>query len=179
MYMGGGVLLGGDTPAPKGSPGDQRSESMKARELMTQPVVTVRQQACLADVARIMVDHSVGCVPVVDGKGKLCGIITQSDFDDNQKGAPYSIEGLLQMFAQVSPSETVDRARKEARAKTANEIMHTEVFTGAEDTPVQELARRMLRYDIDHIPVVRDGVPVGMLARHDFLRLVATEVQRH
>ncbi len=93
MYLGKGVLLGGDTPAPNGSPGDQPRRSMKARELMTQPVVTVRRDTCLADVARTMVDHRAGCVPVVDGKGKLCGIITQSDFDDNQKGAPYSIEG--------------------------------------------------------------------------------------
>jgi len=173
MYMGEGVLLGGETPAPGGSPGGQRRRSMTARELMTQPVVTVRRETCLADVARTMVDHSVGCVPVVDKKGKLCGIITQSDFDDNQKGAPYSIEGLLQMFAQVSPSETTERAREEARATTANEVMHTEVFTGVEDTPVEEMARQMLRYDIDHIPVLRDGVPVGMVARHDFLRLIA------
>jgi len=150
---------------------------MKARDLMTQPIVTVRRETCLADVARTMVDHRAGCVPVVDGKGKLCGVITQSDFDDNQKGAPYSIEGLLQMFAQVSPLETAERARQEARATTACDVMHTEVFTGVEDTPVEELARKMLRYDIDHIPVVRDGVPVGMVARHDFLRLIATEAK--
>ena len=33
----------------------------------------------------------------------------------------------------------------------------------------------MLRYDIDHIPVLRDGVPVGLVSRHDFLRMIAEE----
>ncbi len=37
------------------------------------------------------------------------------------------------------------------------------------------MARLMLRYDIDHIPIVRDDVPVGIVARHDFLRLIAEE----
>jgi len=45
-----------------------------------------------------------------------------------------------------------------------------EVITATEDTPLQEVANQMLRYDIDHVPVVRDGVPVGMVSRHDFLR---------
>ncbi len=53
------------------------------------------------------------------------------------------------------------------------QIMVTDVITGTEETPLEELARLMLRYDIDHIPVVRDGVPVGMIGRHDFLRLIA------
>ena len=35
----------------------------------------------------------------------------------------------------------------------------------------------MLRYDIDHIPVVREGVPVGIVARHDFLRMIAGEAK--
>jgi CBS domain-containing protein len=55
--------------------------------------------------------------------------------------------------------------------------MRTEVITGDEETPVEEMARRMLRYDIDHLPVVREGVPVGIVARHDFLRMIAGEAK--
>ena len=51
--------------------------------------------------------------------------------------------------------------------------MITSVITAAEDTPVEEVVRQMLRCDIDHIPVVRDGVPIGIVARHDFLRMIA------
>jgi signal-transduction protein with cAMP-binding, CBS, and nucleotidyltransferase domain len=32
----------------------------------------------------------------------------------------------------------------------------------------------MLARDLKHVPVVRDGKPVGMLARHDLLKLIAT-----
>jgi CBS domain-containing protein len=30
----------------------------------------------------------------------------------------------------------------------------------------------MLAYQVHHIPVVRDGVPVGMVARHDLLLMM-------
>ncbi len=53
--------------------------------------------------------------------------------------------------------------------------MVTEVITGTEECGLDEMARLMLRYDIDHIPIVRDCVPVGIVARHDFLRLIAAE----
>jgi len=140
---------------------------------MTQPVVTVRRETSLADVAKTMVDRRLGCVLVVNEEGKLCGIVTQTDFAAKERGVPFSIENLPQMFSRLSPREATAQVDDEARTTMAKEIMITEVITAAEDTPVEEMARQMLRYDIDHIPVVRDGVPVGMVARHDFLRMIA------
>jgi CBS domain-containing protein len=146
---------------------------MQARELMTQPVVTVRTDANLAEVARTMVQCRIGSVPVVDEQSQLRGIITLTDFAANEKGAPFSMEAVLEMFSQEpSPKESA-RVREDARKTQAREIMITEVITATEETPVEELARAMLRYDIDHIPVLREGMPIGMVARHDFLRMLA------
>jgi CBS domain-containing protein len=55
----------------------------------------------------------------------------------------------------------------------AKEIMITEVIMATEEPPVEEMARAMLRYDIDHIPVARDGMPIGLVARHDVPRMIA------
>lgn len=55
--------------------------------------------------------------------------------------------------------------------------MVEEVITSDEHTPIEELARHMLRYEIDHITVVGDGMPVGIVARHDFLRMIAGEAK--
>jgi len=146
---------------------------MQARELMTQPVVTVRSDASLAEVAKTMVECRVGCVPVVDEESQLRGIITQTDFAANEHGVPFSMEAVLQMFSQPLSGKETEKVRADARKTKAKEIMITEVITAVEGTPVEEMARQMLRYDIDHIPVVRDGMPIGMVARHDFLRMLA------
>jgi len=144
---------------------------------MTCPVVTVGRESSVAEVAKTMVDQRVGCVLVVDPRGKLSGIVTQTDFAGDQHGVPFSMEALLQMFSRSMPSEALKRIREQTRATIVEQIMVTEVITGTEETPLEEMARLMLRYDIDHIPVVRDGVPVGIVARHDFLRMIAGEAK--
>jgi CBS domain-containing protein len=146
---------------------------MNARELMTQPVVTVRQETSLAEVAQTMVEHRTGCVPVVDKHGRLCGIVTQTDFSPDEHGVLFSTEALLQLFSRSFPPEALELVRADAQVTTAGDAMSPQVITASEETPVEEIARYMLRYDVDHIPVVRDGVPVGMVARHDFLRMIA------
>jgi CBS domain-containing protein len=144
---------------------------------MTQPVVTVRRETSLAEVAKIMVDRQIACVPVVDQDGKLRGIVTQTDFAANERATPFSMEDLARVSSGLPPKEMIERVREGARATTAQEIMITEVITGREDTPVEAIAGQMLRYDIDHIPIVRDGVPVGIVSRHDFLRMVAGQAE--
>jgi CBS domain-containing protein len=146
---------------------------MQARELMTQPVVTVRADASLAEVAKTMVECRIGCVPVIDEKSQLRGIITQTDFAASEHGVPFSMEAVLQMFSRPLSGEETKRVREDARKSKAKEIMITEVITATEETPVEEMARAMLRYDIDHIPVVREGMPIGLVVRHDFLRMIA------
>ncbi len=152
---------------------------MRTRELMTQSVVTVRQETSLAEVAQTMVDRRIGCIPVVDAQGQLCGIVTQTDFAAKERGVPFSIETLPQLFDRLLPREAVELVQEEARTTTVREIMITEVITVDEETPVQEVAQQMLRHDLEHIPVVRDGVPVGIVSRHDFLRMIAEGTGHH
>ncbi len=146
---------------------------MQARELMTQPVVSVRADASLAEIAETMVKCRVGCVPVVDEESQLRGIVTLTDFAANENGMPFSMEAVLELYTRPVSVEEVNRVRADARKTRAKEIMITEVITATEETPVEDLAGAMLRYDIDHIPVVRDGMPIGMVSRHDFLRMIA------
>jgi CBS domain-containing protein len=52
---------------------------MKVRDLMTTPVKTCRTTARLGDAAQVMLDAGCGCVPVVDSRGRLAGMITDRD----------------------------------------------------------------------------------------------------
>lgn len=52
---------------------------MKVNELMTAPVKTCRTTALLGDAARTMLESGCGCVPVVDSRGRLAGMLTDRD----------------------------------------------------------------------------------------------------
>jgi acetoin utilization protein AcuB len=53
-------------------------ERLRVRQMMTRPVITVEGDCPLEEAARIMVEHTIGCLPVMDG-ARLAGIITETD----------------------------------------------------------------------------------------------------
>jgi len=50
------------------------------RDVMTSGVVGVRPDLDIREAAQLMLEHQYGCLPVVDGEGRLVGILTESDF---------------------------------------------------------------------------------------------------
>jgi acetoin utilization protein AcuB len=54
-------------------------EQTFVRDVMNQKVLTIRPEGSLADAARLMFEHRVGALPVVDAQDKLVGIVSESD----------------------------------------------------------------------------------------------------
>jgi CBS domain-containing protein len=48
-------------------------------DIMTRSVIVIEGDRPIADAARLMLDHKIGALPVMDG-GQLTGIVTESDF---------------------------------------------------------------------------------------------------
>ena len=70
----GGLLVEADPDAEK-----VQLSRLKVRQVMRSPVHTVTPCTSLLSAATFMVEHKVGCLPVVK-QGTLVGIITESDF---------------------------------------------------------------------------------------------------
>ena len=145
---------------------------MKVREVMSTPVVVVQEEATLEEVARTMLDHHIGCAPVVNRQGVLVGVITESDFAAKEKGFPFSTFRAPQLLGQWISSDNVERIYEAARQLQAKEIMQPQVITVTEDQTMNDAVVLMFEHDINRIPVVREGVPVGIVSRHDLLRLL-------
>ena len=54
-------------------------KTIAVKEIMTTQILTASPDESLAGAARRMLDHKIGCLPVVDN-GKLIGILTESDY---------------------------------------------------------------------------------------------------
>ncbi|MEW6268715.1 MAG: CBS domain-containing protein [Thermodesulfobacteriota bacterium] len=53
--------------------------TLRVREVMSPHVVTIGPFEPIENAARLMLEHKIGCLPVVDGQ-KLVGIVTETDF---------------------------------------------------------------------------------------------------
>src|SRR5262245_59607545 len=129
---------------------------MQVRDIMAQPVVTVRRDATLEQAARLMLDGRFSCLPVVDDRGRLCGIVSEADFMPKERGVPFSTLDLPQVFGQWVPLEGIERLYEAARRVPVGEIMSAEVVTLTESDPVEEAVRRMTLHEVRQLPVVRD-----------------------
>lgn len=149
---------------------------MKVNEIMASPAITVGESTSLEDVARLMLDKGIGCVPVVDAGGIIAGIVTEASFAAKSKGIPFSTFRAPQLLGRWLSDTSVANIYAAARQTPVSEIMVKNVVTIEEDESVNRAVELMLEHDINRIPVVRDGKPVGIVARHDLLRLMAGRV---
>ncbi len=136
-----------------------------ARDVMTSPVITVRPDTPIKEVARLLLTHHISGVPVVDEAGTLVGILTEADL--LYKERPEVEEGgLLRLFRRGRLAE----AERKAEGLVARDLMTSPVITVPEDTPIREIASLMTRHRINRVPVVRDGRVVGIVSRADILK---------
>lgn len=146
------------------------------RRIMSRPAVSVGEDTDLATAAETMLEHGVGSVLVVDGEGRVTGIVTDSDFCARDVRIPFSTFRLPQVLGHWLGKDGLERTYREARKRRVTEIMTRPVHAVEEGDPVERVLELMLRRDIKHVPVLRDGKPVGMVARYDLLKLLAEEV---
>lgn len=145
---------------------------MRVKQIMSQPVITVREEATLEEVAKIMLAHRIACVPVVNDAGVIVGVVTESDFTAKEKSFPFAGFSLPQLFGHFIDKGEVDSIYQAARNITAREIMTTQVISVTENELVRAVLEQMHKHQINHVPVVRNGVPVGIVARHDILKMM-------
>lgn len=145
---------------------------MRVTDIMVSPVHVVPDTATLEDVARAMLEHGVGGLPVVDADGRVVGMITQSDFSAREHGLPFSTLQAPQLFQRWIGKESVEAIYEEAKSRSVKDFMTRRVGTVDEDATLNDVLDLMLKRDINRVPVVRDGKPVGMISRHDLLRLM-------
>jgi CBS domain-containing protein len=149
-----------------------------ARDIMTSPVVTVSPTDSLETAARMMLEQRIGCVLVVNKSGDLEGIITQSDFTAKNQGVPFSLYRFPKLFGEFMPQDGVEDLYRRARTMPVGDIMNRAVsYVGVNDD-VETIVRTMLRTGYHRIPVVDNGKPVGIIARHDLLRLMVDKIEK-
>ena len=148
---------------------------MKISKIMSAPAITVTEHESLETAARKMLDSGIGGLPVVNAEGKLVGIVTESSFTARNKGVPFSTFRAPQLLGRWISGEGVDKIYQEARETPVADVMAGPVVTVSEDDTVTRAVELMLKHDVNRLPVVRDGKPVGIVARHDLLRMMLSD----
>lgn len=145
---------------------------MFARDLMTTPVITIREDATVAEAAKLMLDRDVSVLPVMNDEGKLAGIMTHTDFGLSPKFRPL-VENVYTLLGASTTTHHLEETARRVGDKRVGDVMRRHVITVHQNDEVEHVARVMMRSQIRRLPVVDDGKLVGIITRHDFLKLIA------
>lgn len=145
---------------------------MHVQDIMSKPVVTAKGSDSVESVARQMLNKKIGSVVVVDGQGRAEGIITESDFSAHEPPAPLDSFRMPKLWGQWIGLHGLENVYAEARRIKAARIMQPKLVSLKEDDPAERAVDLMARHEFHHLPVLRDGKPVGMVTHHDLLKLI-------
>jgi CBS domain-containing protein len=124
---------------------------MRAKDLMNTDVVTVRDDAPVAQLCDLMQAAHANGLPVLNAHGELVGIVTEDDI----------LYGTMGVFD------------KDGSAVLVGEIMTSPAICATEDTDVVELSRMLSGMRIHRIPILLDGRVTGVVTALDVVRAVA------
>ena len=142
---------------------------MKAQDVMTRDTITVAPATSVRDAARLMVDHGVSGLPVVDDRGGLVGIVSEGDLIIRQR--PRTRLPWWQMF--LDDGERLARDYTKAVGLTCGEVMTREVITVAPETEIEAIATLLDARRIRRVPVVHERRLVGIVSRGDLVKMLA------
>jgi CBS-domain-containing membrane protein len=134
---------------------------VKVTEIMSSPVITASPSTPVKDAARLLVEHGISAMPVLDAKGALVGIVSEAD--------------LIPMQARpdARTQATPQRPSAGRSPRTVSQVMTHEVLTLGAGTEVSQAARSLLEAGVKRMPVVRGRRVIGIVSRRDLVRVIA------
>lgn len=149
---------------------------MRARDIMTTGALTVAPEASIADAARLMLEHRVSGLPVVDQHGTLVGIVTERDLLRRPE-----IGTVLDHARWVELWLTTDEVAQDyvhSHGRRVGDVMTRQVVSIETDTPLDEIVALMIRDGLKRLPVVRDKKVIGIVSRADLLQAFLRRIDR-
>lgn len=155
---------------------------MKARDIMTKEFDTILPSATIKEAVAIFRcglrgegKRGVNAIMVVDEKGKLVGLITMSHI--LKAIIPFYME--MAHLSEFAWEGLFEKMCHKIQDRPVSELMEKKVITIDEDKNLIEISDLMLKHRVRRLPVVKDGVVIGIVYRKElFFKIVDTMLDK-
>lgn len=144
---------------------------------MERDVVTASPNDDVEAVLRLLREHEVPGVPVVDDDGRCVGIVTEADMVISEEEADLHLPHYIDLLGGViflEPLSRFEHRIRKAFASKVSEMMTPDPVTVSPGASVEEAARLIAERRHNRLPVVEDGRLVGVVTRLDVLEALTT-----
>ena len=140
------------------------------REIMTTDVLTFGPDDGVEQAMRTLVEREIDAAPVVDADGGVIGMLSTSDLI--VQGSKVHFPTLVTFLGGTFEigHKHFDEEMNRALGSTVGEVMTGDPIVCEETDTVEDAATAMHEHDVSRLPVLRDGVLLGIVSRKDILR---------
>ena len=152
--------------------------ALTVRDIMDAEPVTVSPTDDVETVVRILRDHELPGVPVVNEGGRCVGIVTEADLVLADEQGDLHIPHYIELFGGVvflEPLHRFEERLKKAVASTVVDLMTEDPVTIEPDASVAEAGRLIVQRGHNRLPVVEHGRLVGVVTRVDVLEALTRD----
>lgn len=144
----------------------------KAKDIMTTDVITVHPKDNVEKLARLLLEHKISGLPVVDDDGKLVGVVSEGDlvFQEKQVRNPFYVVLFDSPIYLERPKRFIEDVKR-AVAREVGDLMSSSPYTVGPEATVQTVATIITEKGVNRVPVVDpNGKLVGIISRQDIIR---------
>jgi CBS domain-containing protein len=127
---------------------------VKAKDVMSATVTTVHEYANVMEVIKLLVEHNVTGLPVVDDSGRLLGMVTEKD---------------ILMLLLYDPN---------VKGKTVTDLMTTEIIHFDEDENLMTIFESLVQRNFRRVPILSEGRLVGIVSRRDIIKFLSAKARK-
>ncbi len=147
---------------------------MNAEDVMTSPVLTVRPETLVREIAALLLERRISAVPVVEN-GRLVGLVSEADLLHRHEIGTDCIARSGSWWLRLFSADPSLEDYIKSHARQARDVMTREIVSVAPDTPVAEIADLLESCGIRRVPVLRDGRLIGIVSRANLIQALAVE----
>jgi CBS domain-containing protein len=146
--------------------------AMNAEHVMTRDVISIDPDATVLQAARLMLQHHISGLPVIDKDGNLVGVLSEGDFLRRRETKTERRRSRWLEFL-MGPGR-IAAEYSHSHGSKVSEVMTPEVQTVDEVTPIEDIVDLMERRRIKRVPVVCGGQVVGIVTRSNLMHAMVS-----
>lgn len=148
----------------------------RAKDIMSSPPITISVDSTVEAAAELMLDRNIGALIVVDAAGNYVGMLSERSFMPKRSLVPFMRGEVFRvMGVQVKGGGDIQDAIDQNRNRKVGDVLDLDAPSARPNATASEIAEIMLTQGVNHLPIVQDRRPVGIVSRHDYLRMFASE----
>lgn len=148
---------------------------MKVEDIMTRQPICIDENEMLQNAIAVMLQHRISGLPVVDGKGRPVGMLTEADL--LRRTETQTERKRSRWLEYLVGASKLAEEYVHTHGRRVKEVMSTPLISASPDIPLEAVVRLMEKHRIKRVAVIRDDKLVGILSRANLVHALAAVIQ--